>query len=67
MFNQFGHGINPYALDYRVVCDNNGDFTVNEATRSAAFGLADEVSSMGKEGQPRQSHLMNMTRLVRLD
>jgi hypothetical protein len=69
MFNQFGHGINPYALDYPVCLDDNGDFydISNKRPRSQRrLGTAEEVSSTHKKQKrttsAQLSQLMNLTR-----
>jgi hypothetical protein len=69
MFNQFGHGINPYALDYPVCLDDNGDFDIDYKKRPRSqrrLGAASsEVSSTGKQirtTSSQLSHLLNLTR-----
>jgi hypothetical protein len=71
MFNQFGHGINPYALDYPVCLDDNGDFIDNESmkrprSQKRRLGTADEISATGKKHirttSSQLSQLMNLTR-----
>jgi hypothetical protein len=65
MFNQFGHGINPYALDYPVCLDDNQEFDDEIKKRPKRRLGAVDTTSTGKPVRTTSaqlSHLMNLTR-----
>jgi hypothetical protein len=66
MFNQFGHGINPYALDYPVCLEGGvNDFMSKRPRRR--LGRKEELSATGTPGSTfttssQLSQLLNLTR-----
>jgi carboxypeptidase C (cathepsin A) len=68
MFNQFGHGINPYALDYPVCVDDKYNFDDEIKRRPHTRHLKGKTSENTSPETPvmttssQLSHLMNLTR-----